>query len=121
MKAGLKDLGDAIKLITSLLHQCKDVSEEVKKEVEEMAEVFSSPWSLVYHIGKNLIVNGVDILKNIELALSEYKAKNYYAFGQAIGKALAEVVLKSPLGEERVKDKYDLYSYYFLMGFASGT
>lgn len=39
----------------------------------KMAEVFSNPVSLVYHVGKNLILNGIDIFTKIDKALVAYK------------------------------------------------
>ena len=89
-----------------LLNDCEEVPQEIRDQVKEMSAAFSSPWSLVYHIGKNLVVNGVDILKNIEQAITFYKDGKYYEFGETVGKALAEVVLKCPV-EMKIKAQYD--------------
>jgi hypothetical protein len=92
--AGIKKIGEAIKLIPSTVTSCKAVPADLKK-LEEMASVFTSPISLVYHVGKNLIVNGKDIYNDIDDAITQYKALSYKNFGEDIGEALASVFLQT--------------------------
>lgn len=80
-----------------------------------MAEVFAHPLSLIYHVGKNLVLNGVDIFKNIAQALISYGAKDYYSFGKYVGQAMDSVFLKAPYPKKTV----DLEAYEFFDGFYS--
>jgi len=61
-----------------------------------MVQAFEHPLSLIFKIGKNLIVNGVDIFKKIFSAVAYYKQADYFNFGKMLGEALTEVVLKNP-------------------------
>lgn len=58
-----------------------------------MAAVFTNPWSFVYHVGHDLVVNGVQIFSEVEDSVSQYKAANYGAFGEDIGEALAKLLI----------------------------
>jgi len=57
----------------------------------DWAKGFSNPWSFAYHVGKDLLVNGVQIFHEVEDAVDQYEAGNFKGFGQDIGKALAQV------------------------------
>jgi hypothetical protein len=64
-----------------------------------MAESFTNPSSMVFHIGKDMVVNGVQIFEDIAQAVYHFKSKNYYKFGQDCGMAIAAVFL----GQENVR------------------
>lgn len=64
VKAGLLEIGNTVKLIPGAVKDCKSVETDLSNIVK-MAEIFASPLSLIYHVGKNLIVNGIDIFKKI--------------------------------------------------------
>jgi hypothetical protein len=38
-----------------------------------MVEIFDSPTSFAYHVGKDLLVNGSDIFSEIETAVTDYQ------------------------------------------------
>ena len=61
--------------------------------IVKMAEVFHNPFSLVYHVGKSLIVNGVDIHYKIKDAINAYNTHDYFNFGRYYGEAMDEVFL----------------------------
>jgi hypothetical protein len=94
---GLKDIGDALMAVKSAMTDCKDIEKDWKK-LEEMALVFSNPQSAVVHIGKDIIVHGHDIFKEIKGAIKAYDTtpRDYYHFGFNVGKAGAQIIL----GEE---------------------
>merc|ERR1712216_215671 len=54
---------------------------------------FSSPTSFAYHIGHDLIVNGVNIFNEINGAINYWKAPDYNKFGFDVGHALAMVII----------------------------
>lgn len=56
--AGLKELADTIFAIGNEAMTCKGVIADFEK-IGELAAIFSNPVSLVYHIAKDCIVNGV--------------------------------------------------------------
>merc|ERR1712167_81578 len=46
-----------------------------------------------YHVGKDLVVNGKSIFNDVNSAINDYKAKDWYDFGVAIGDASAKTLL----------------------------
>lgn len=58
-----------------------------------MLENFKNPKELAYKIGTNIVVNGVDIYKEMNAAYTNYQTKNYEAFGKDIGVSLALVFI----------------------------
>ena len=46
-----------------------------------MAEVFGHPFTLVFHVAKNLVVNGIDIYRNIHESIVEYENHDFFHFG----------------------------------------
>ena len=58
-----------------------------------MAAIFESPLSFTYHVGKDIIVNGVNIFKDIEQAIADEQKGDFLNMGRDIGKALALLIL----------------------------
>jgi len=52
---------------------CKASVTEIKNLID-MLKNFKSPLSFAYHVGKDLLVNGIQIIKDIEGAVESYKA-----------------------------------------------
>lgn len=50
-----------------------------------MSEIFEHPATLVYHVSKELLLNGVEIIGKINTAVTDIKGKQYYNGGIAIG------------------------------------
>ena len=69
------------------------------KKLESMIEIFASPMSFIYHVGKDLLVNGVQIYHEIEDATVQYKKGNWEQFGIDLGMATAKTIL----GEESLQ------------------
>lgn len=61
---GIKVVADLVKTIKAGVTDCKGVAGDWKK-LEAMIEVFSSPESFAYHVGKDLLINGTDIYHEI--------------------------------------------------------
>lgn len=53
----------------------------------------SSPMSFVYHVGKDIIVNGVSIFKDCEDLVGDYKSQQWKNFGQHLGDALEKLLV----------------------------
>ena len=60
MIEGLKDLYDLIFAIKGGLSKCETVPGDMEKIAEILAS-FSNPATLAWHIGKDLVLNGVNI------------------------------------------------------------
>lgn len=58
-----------------------------------MASIMSNPWSFAYHVGKDLIVNGVQIFHEVDDSITQFHGKHYYAFGEDIGEALSKLII----------------------------
>merc|ERR1712195_354967 len=78
--------------IKSAVSDCKGIVADFEK-LATMAAVYSNPWSFTYHVGKDLIVNGVRIFKDTEASVTNYEAGKFEAMGENIGDALAELLL----------------------------
>ena len=89
---GLAKLGDATVQITKMLTACPGVVADWDK-LASMASIFKSPMAFAYHVGQDILVNGVSIFHEIEAATVAWSAKNYEEFGKDVGEALAHLVL----------------------------
>ena len=50
-----------------------------------MAEVFEHPLTLAYDVGKNLIINGVDIYSKIDKSINSYYENDFFNLGYYAG------------------------------------
>lgn len=80
MRQGLDEAGSAFKLIPTALSECKSIQKDLT-ELAKKAVVFTHPLTLIYTVGKSLILNGSDILTKIEAAITAYHKADYYEFG----------------------------------------
>lgn len=88
VKNGIYKVGDIVQDVTDDLHSCEAVVTDLKK-LEKMAATFSNPFSFVYHVGKDLMVNGKNIYSDIDAAITDWESASYFSFGENVGKALA--------------------------------
>lgn len=58
-----------------------------------MAIIFASPYTLAYHVGEDILINGVQIYHDVEGALTAYYSQDYYSFGLFMGNALSKTLL----------------------------
>jgi len=89
---GIHDLGAALGNLKSGLTDCKAAYSDIQNYVKGF-EQFTNPATFAYHVGKDLLVNGVDIYKEITQAVSLWQQKSYLDCGQQIGFALHKLVL----------------------------
>lgn len=62
-------------------------------KLKNMISIFKHPLSLAYHIGKDLLLNGVDIYKNVNGAIADYQGQRWESFGKHVGAATAETLI----------------------------
>lgn len=121
IQEGLESLGAAVGLIPSVVGNCKHITSDLQKLIS-MAEILANPISLVYNVGKNLILNGVEIYGDIDKSVEFYKNGDYFNFGKEIGITLDEIILKSSnINGKTTKNEYDAGAYHFLVGFEEGS
>lgn len=89
---GLKHLAVAVAEMKDEVEACKGVSGDWAK-LTQMVAIFDSPASFAYHVGKDLIVNGEDIFDEVADSITQYENKQYEAFGEDVGHALAKLIL----------------------------
>ena len=90
VKNGIEMMGTIAESISNDLQNCEAIEPEFQQLIE-MAKQFKSPWSFAYHVGKDLLVNGVEIYHDIDGAVTAYNAKQYKTFGTDVGDALHAV------------------------------
>ena len=115
MKQGLMEIGQAVRIMPVLCKDCKDIKADLSK-LEKISEILIHPFTLIFHAGQRLLLNGVDIFKKLNLSRQAYKNGDFYNMGKWLGEALDETLLKSPM----VKKPVDESSFFFLNGFFTG-
>ena len=118
IKTGLNQIGQAVKAMPEMLKTCSSVQKDLTI-LAKMAEIFSHPFSLIWQVGKSLIVNGSDIFDKISKAITAYQNGEYFEFGKNIGFALTEVFFKTSAisGQSVLKSTIDEQAYDFVNGF----
>jgi hypothetical protein len=105
--AGLKAMGDLIKQAEAGMKDCSSTQADWDR-LKAMAEVISSPKSFVYHVGKDLLINGREIYGEISTAVTDYDKQDWEGFGFNVGKAAAKTIL----GEEQPVQAVDCRGSY---------
>lgn len=101
---GLSDIADALKVIVGAIDTCSQQKDlDQLKKLKAMLATFNSPKSFAYHVGKDLLFNGVNIYHEITDAVSNYRVGKYEAFGEDIGSVLA-LVLIGKLEESKLQN-----------------
>lgn len=89
---GLALMGEVVKEIPAAVKECGLVSVDLAK-LTKMAAAFTNPASFVIHVGKDLIINGVTIYREIKDSTVQWHNGEYEKFGEDVGMALAKIIL----------------------------
>jgi hypothetical protein len=89
---GLKACGDLIKTVQAGMKDCSSTQADWDR-LKAMAEVISSPKDFVYHVGKDLLINGREIYGEVTTAVTDYDKQDWEGFGFNVGKAAAKTIL----------------------------
>jgi hypothetical protein len=81
MKKGLEQLGEAMETLPEAMTECGEAVVDAKQLINAFAQ-FKSPLTFAYHVGKDLVVNGMDIYKEINQAIADYKDTEYLDMGK---------------------------------------
>jgi len=116
VKQGIALLGQAAQIVPNAAQLCQ-VSEVDMDKLFQLIESFKSPQSFIYYVGKSLLINHVEVKKEVEGAVNAYIAKNYTDLGFWVGKAMDTILLNEKIA---VRDnKADLLN--FTLGFLEGV
>lgn len=110
VKAGLKLLGEAIELLPDAMTQCQEAVQDAERLYQMIAN-FKDPWSFVYHVATDLVVNGVQIYEDIQAAIQAYQAQQWETFGYNCGYALALVLLGGEKPSTWEMGAYDAFNH----------
>ena len=91
--AGIRDLSKAYKNLKVALVECKVAEAEVARFFKTIEDNFEHPASFLFHVGKELIINGRDIYTEMSAAVADWKANSFRAAGIEIGHALAKLLV----------------------------
>lgn len=92
--SSLTKIGMSVKKLSDAAKDCDN--EITKKELDiltKMVGKFSNPKEFAYEMGANIMVNGVDIYREMSAAYTNYLAKEYESFGRDIGVSLALIFI----------------------------
>ncbi len=92
VRQGLKLIGQSLDEVSDALRDCKAAEGDIESVIDAL-KGFKSPWSFVFHVGKDLLVNGVDIFEEISDAVNDWKAQSYRQCGEEIGEALNKLLI----------------------------
>jgi len=68
---GVKDIADIIKLVQAAMKDCSDLKADWSK-LDKMAKTFKNPASFAWHVGGDIVHNGVKITSEIRSAVDDY-------------------------------------------------
>ena len=86
MRQGLKEMAYLIRALPPLTIDCGQMKDNLQKLLL-MAEIIEHPLALMFRIGKNFLINGVDIFKKFSLAMQARTARNFFDCGRFLGEA----------------------------------
>jgi hypothetical protein len=91
---GLRLLGQGLQVLPDAITECQAAVQEAVILATKLTLVIkdlATPKTFVFHIGKDLIVNGKNIYREINTSVADWKTENYHDFGVQVGKALYDI------------------------------
>ena len=89
---GIYQLGQFISQVGIVMTDCATVGEEDAQKLAQMGEAFLHPKQLIIDAENNVIVNGVEIFKDIRKAGKDMQAAEYEKAGEEYGTVAALVL-----------------------------
>lgn len=86
VKDALTQLGTAVKQIIPAIKSC--VCEHTTESMNEFAEVLIEPYSFAFIQGRDMVVNGRSIGREIKAAMVNFYMQEWNGFGYYLGKAM---------------------------------
>ena len=100
-EAGIHLLGEVLEDTSTKIIDCEPLGMDVFEDLLKMSEVFHHPWSFLWHVTENIIINHVNITNEIHDAMYNWNTHDYYGFGYNVGVALEQIV-----GDEAENENY---------------
>lgn len=97
---GIKKIGEAIQVLPNAINECRSGEQEMQAIARLLTGLLGqlrSPWSFAFKIGKNLIVNGVEIYHETEAAVHDWDSQEFEDFGRQVGKILYQLLVKQEM------------------------
>merc|ERR1712151_1212525 len=97
----IREVGTIAGELSSDIADCKSGSSEAEALVQQLETIYSgaSAWSVAFEVGKNVLVNGVDIYHDITGTIDSYDSQDYFTMGQDIGNGVKLAALGTSVGE----------------------
>jgi len=92
IKDGLHQIAEAFQDVPTAIKECKAAEGETADAFEKAINSFKNPWSLVYHLGKSIIVDGHQIFDDLSEAMQAWENSNWEQCGLKIGEAMFAVL-----------------------------
>lgn len=92
---GVKEVANLLETVKTGMSDCSSLKADWKK-LEQMEQIFDNPKSFAYHVGKDILINGVEIYNEVSTAIEDYTKEDWAGYGYNLGKAAAKTIL----GEE---------------------
>lgn len=94
------DMMEAMRLVAEAFEKdwpeaakaCSSTKDEFNKILAAL-EILEHPKKFAYHVGHDLMINGVDIYKNVNDSIGHWKATEYHDFGFSLGTAMSELIV----------------------------
>jgi len=78
--------------------------------------MMSTPQTFAFHVGKDIMVNGVNIFKHVSQSVVQWGAHQYEPFGEEVGAALALLFIGQPsvagsllTSKDVIRNDWDFY------------
>jgi hypothetical protein len=92
--ASLTKIGMSVKKLADAAKECdNDITKRELQILQKMIGRFSDPKTFAYEMGANIVINGVDIYREMSAAYTNYLGKDYESFGRDIGVSLALIFI----------------------------
>lgn len=106
--------------ISNGLASCEAAVEVDIPELVEMGQIFKSPSELIVQVGKDLLLNGRSIKKDISAGISDFDAELFEQSGKDFGEALSLVLFGKPKRDTIDTLPSDYYNAYLAVaGYAT--
>ena len=89
---GIEKLGSFMSQVGVVMEDCAAVGDEDVAKLKAMGEAFLHPKQLIINAEHNLILNGIEILKDVRKAGKDMQAGKYEEAGKLYGTVAAEVL-----------------------------
>jgi hypothetical protein len=90
--SGLVALGHAMEDLGHDVEECASVV-HLFETIVTWSHTFTNPISFAFHVGEDLLLNGVQIYDDIEDSITSWENGSYEKFGEDVGDALAKIIV----------------------------